>query len=288
MYIPAVRSIPLLDRQGEFQGEAGVSTNSAYLNGSYAFSDNIAASVSGNLSYGNFTEYYDIFTYKYGPPPKGSLAAYFSDSNTKGQFSHRYGEVSVGRINMLQRSTSRKLELFGGVGKGRATDVDYLNSAERQYQADYFSFFGQGNFGLKKRIVETGISLRLAFSAFNYDVTQYDNNEVIPSNTFQAFFLEPMGFTRIGGENVKVVFRYGFNIALNNSMGDFYRYRGFDAPIGSYDWEHTFFHFSIGLSYRLSGKYPYSKNGTSIYPTDTQKSKLKNQSGKSNLIKKFY
>jgi len=64
MYIPAIRSIPLLEKQGEFQMEAGVSTNSVYANISGAITDNIAVSLNGNLSYRNFTDYYDLFTHK--------------------------------------------------------------------------------------------------------------------------------------------------------------------------------------------------------------------------------
>jgi len=45
MYIPAIRSIPLLEQQGEFQMEAGASTNSVYANVSGAMTNDIAVSV---------------------------------------------------------------------------------------------------------------------------------------------------------------------------------------------------------------------------------------------------
>lgn len=157
MYIPAVRSIPLLENKGEFLGEAGASTNSVYVNGSYAFSDKVAASVNGNLSYRNFTDFYDVFTRK-----DDNGGRYFSPSERRGHFAHRYGEVSVGKINMLPRSGSRKLELFGGFGMGNATDYG------DRYHADYSSIFGQMNYGIKKRVVEAGASLRFASTNLNY------------------------------------------------------------------------------------------------------------------------
>ena len=245
MYIPAVRSIPLLEKKGDFQGEAGVSTNSVYMNGSYAFTNDIAASINGNLSFRNFTNYYDVFTHKEEPAPHGG--GFFSPVDTRGKFEHRYGEVSVGKINMLSPSKSLKLEIFGGVGMGRATDADsYL------YQSDYYSFFGQGNFGFKKPVIEAGVSMRLAYSVFNYTVNQYDNNNVLFQNTFNAFHLEPMLFARMGRGNVNFVFRLGLNLALNNVvMDEFKNYRGFDAPVGMNGWEHTFFHVSIGVSFRF-------------------------------------
>ena len=138
MYIPAVRSIPFLEKKGEFQGEAGISTNSVYVNSSYAFSNDIAASINGNLSYRNITNYYDVFTHKDEPGSSGGDL--FEPIDTRGKFSHRYGEVSAGKINMVSPSRPLRLELFGGMGMGVATDDKY-----RHYKADYYSLFGQGN-----------------------------------------------------------------------------------------------------------------------------------------------
>jgi len=64
MYIPAVRSIPLLEKKGEFQAEGGVSTNSVYANVSAAITNDIAVSVNGNMSWRNFSNRYDLFTDK--------------------------------------------------------------------------------------------------------------------------------------------------------------------------------------------------------------------------------
>jgi hypothetical protein len=243
MYIPAVRSIPLLEKKGEFQGEAGGSTNSLYVNGSYAFTNKIAVSINGNLSYRNFSNRYDLFTHK---DDKYSSGGYITFPDTRGKFAHRYGEVSVGRINMFP-AFPMKLEVFGGMGMGRATDTD-----DFQYKSDYYSFFGQGNFGLKKRIVEAGLSLRIGCSIFNY-IANNDDNKVVFKDWFGAIHLEPMGFARIGWKNFKFVFRIGLNLAVPIDLDkESHSYRGFDPLIGK--WEHTLLHFSIGISYRILGK----------------------------------
>ena len=242
MYIPAVRSIPFLEEKGEFQGEAGVSTNSVYVNGSYAFTKDVAVSVNGNLSYRNFTDYYDIATHKNDQAdPDGWFP------NLRGDFAHRYGEVSAGKINMLTSNLLR-MEMFGGAGMGRATDIDRLNN-DNHYKSDYYSFFGQGNFGIKHRVVEAGVSLRLAYSKFDYTATLYDHNERYKLDVFHA---EPMLLGRAGKGNLKVVLRIGFNFAWTmNSIGEYTKLRGFNS---SGELNHTVLHYSVGASYRIKGK----------------------------------
>jgi len=239
MYIPAVRSIPLLDKKGEFQAEVGASTNSVYANTSYAITDDIAVSLNGNLSYRNFTNFYDIFT------------PHIVDSDwfDSGEFAHRYGEISVGKINILSSPKIMKLEVFGGAGMGRATDYD------NWYKSDYYSLFGQVNFGIKLRNIEDGLSMRLAYSGFDYTDRHYlGNNEYSTSQVnFNILHVEPMGCVRIGRGDLKVVLRGGINFAFTlNPKKEFAGHYGFDYVDGKVDC--TIFHFSIGASYRLGGK----------------------------------
>ncbi len=252
MYIPAVRSIPLLEKQGEFQMEAGASTNSVYANVSGAITNDIAVSVNGNMSYRNFTDRYDIFTHKDAENTNTDFLVTTAD--LRGMFSHRYGEISVGKINILPEFPM-KLEIFGGAGMGRATDTDinpyYTNP--NYYKADYYSFFGQGNLGMKRRNFEAGGSVRLAYSMFNYTADREETKGELPffdQTKFGAFSLEPMGFARIGGKNLKAVFRLGFNLMIPINLEDGY-YRGF-TDSGNLDY--TVFHFSVGLSYRIGAK----------------------------------
>ena len=247
MYIPAVRSIPLLEKKSEFQGEAGISTNSIYANGSYAFTDDVAVSINGNLSYGNFTNRYDLFTHKDAKEPTG----FFDPPDLRGMFVHRYGEMSVGKINILPKFPM-KLEIFGGAGMGRATDVvsNSLYNHNGNYKTDYYSFFGQGNFGLKKQKVEAGASVRIAFSMFDY---AYNRNNINDEYFFQTRFsnvsLEPMLFARIGGEKLKAVLKIGLNLMppMSHNKESLQDYRGL------YGLGYTVFHYSIGLSYSIGG-----------------------------------
>ena len=153
---------------------------------------------------------------------------------------------------MLPPSKIQKLEIFGGTGIGRATDIDYFEHSNH-YKCNYYSFFIQGNFGLKKRVFETGGSLRIAYSKFKVAANIYVNSseDYLYRNNFNAFHFEPMGFTRIGNENLKIVFRYGINLPIPTSSiekqtenSDIYFHNRLSF---------NFFHFSIGMSYRISG-----------------------------------
>ena len=243
MYIAPTRSIPLLEKKGEIHGEAGTSTNSLYANTSYAITDDIAVSLNGSLSYGNFSDKYDLVT---NNSHDLLSVTYFS-----GKFEHRYGEISVGKINM-PIIPSIKSELFGGVGIGRATDGSLLND---NYKSDYYSLFGQINFGFKRQIFELGWSVRLAYSGFDYTANMYSTKDghVPYKNNFNVLHAEPMMFAAIGSKNLKLVYRYGINIAYTiNPKKELAGYYGFDRYDGVF--EHTIFHLSLGISYRFKGK----------------------------------
>jgi len=226
MYVPSVSSIPLLEEKGEFHGEAGMSTNSIYANAAYAFTNNFAASVSGNLSYENLP-----------------------NSEQTYDFVHRYAEASLGTINVLhsERSKRPSLEIYGGMGMGRATANRYYYHKSyyyMDYTCNYYSFFAQGNFGLKRRIVEVGTSLRLVYSQFNYVVNE---NKKFPFQTnFGIFCAEPMGFVGVGVKNLKFVHRFGYSLPIYGSSS------------GEFNW--TLLHASIGISCRIAGKTDKSKN----------------------------
>ena len=64
MYIPSMVNTPLLSEQGEIQGELSLTTNAVQLGVDYAITDHLAAMAQTNISYGNFTNAYDIYTSK--------------------------------------------------------------------------------------------------------------------------------------------------------------------------------------------------------------------------------
>ena len=50
-YIPSPKNMPLFEQKGELQIEAGTSTNSPFIIGSYAFSEKYAVIANGSISY---------------------------------------------------------------------------------------------------------------------------------------------------------------------------------------------------------------------------------------------
>lgn len=209
MYIQSTTNIPLLEKKGEKQVELTASTNSLHLTGNYAFSDNYSVMINGGISYKNFSTYYDIFTDS-EPYDEGSAGGMFSISFDDGEFAHKYGEIGIGRYNILHKKL--KLEAFGGIGYGIAMDQDVGASGvdELNYEADYYLGFLQMNIGSSFKILEFGGAVRLATSFFDYTYQDYYTG-LTKNVGFNMFHIEPMGFLRIGGEHLKFVFRWAFS-----------------------------------------------------------------------------
>lgn len=208
MYIPSTTNIPLLEEKGEKQIELTASTNSLHLTGNYAISNNYALMINGGLSYKNFTSYYDIFTdsESHDDSPRGLMSF---DLTYDGEFAHRYGELGLGRYDILHKKL--KLEVFGGIGYGIAKDNDVGSSGiELSYEADYYLGFLQINIGSSFKKLEFGGAVRLASSFYDYTYQDY-YTELTQGVKFNMFHIEPMAFLRIGGEHLKFVYRWAFS-----------------------------------------------------------------------------
>lgn len=209
MYIPSTTNIPLLEKKGEKQVEITASTNSLHLTGNYAFSNNYSVMINGGISYKNFTKYYDIFTDS--ESHEGSAGGVMSiDLTDDGEFAHKYGEIGIGKYNILQKKL--KLEVFGGIGYGIAKDQDVGASGidELNYEADYYLGFIQVNIGRTFKKLEFGGAVRLATTFFDYTYQDYYTG-LTQNVRFNMFHVEPMAFIRIGGENLKFVYRWSFS-----------------------------------------------------------------------------
>lgn len=210
MYIQSTTNIPLLEKKGEKQVELTASTNSLHLTGNYAFSDNYSVMINGGVSYKNFSTYYDIFTDS--EPYEGSTGGVMSMDLTfdDGEFAHKYGEIGIGRYNILHKKL--KLEAFGGIGYGIATDQDVGASGvnELNYEADYYLGFLQMNIGSSIKKLEFGGAVRLATTFFDYTYQDYYTG-LAQNVGFNMFHIEPMVFLRIGGEHLKFVYRWAFS-----------------------------------------------------------------------------
>ena len=232
LYVPHMANVPLFDEKGETQVSASLSTNSVQASAAYAFTEKYAVQVSGGLSYGNFTEYNDIFTKKSDHTvAKGATNI---DLTTYGRYANRYVEASVGRYNLVpQRNV--KLEVFSGVAFG--------NSQEDSFHNGYGLFFIQSNLGQTFRIIEWGTSLRLAYGvhAFSWQDTAHTTLH----NDFSLCHLEPMAFCRIGGEHVKFEPKIGLSLPIGFSA-----YKDLEDRISDTDYYRTtLLHVSLGVHF---------------------------------------
>ena len=216
-YIPAPKNVPLFENKGEVQIEAGASTNSIFATGSYAFSEKYAMAGNGSVAY----------SYIVDKPVRSTneLTIFLG-----GDVAHRSMELSIGRYNLLP-SSERRLEVFAGTGYGVA------HSLYSHENVNYLLGFVQVNTGKRRKYVETGWSLRTAFSGFQNEHGYYRGNEfVIDHNNYQAFHFEPLFVIRAGGQQLKMAFRSGLNYVF------------FLSPLND---GYLQIHLSIGLNYRF-------------------------------------
>ena len=211
-YIPSPKNVPLFEEKGEARIEAGISTNSIYATGSYAFSDKYALITNGTLSFLNFTPVSDL----------GAVLS-FGLYDTGGM--HRSIEAGLGRYNLLPSSVWR-LETFAGVGYG--TDGD-----EGKNKLQYLQEFVQTNIGKRFNKNEIGWALRIA-----------SIHEIPVEKIRIGVNIEPLIFMRFGGTHFNGFIRYGPSIMLpfSTSTGNnryFFHYFFY------------FGHLSAGWSYRF-------------------------------------
>lgn len=253
MYIPSNINVPLLDSAGEASIEYTMSTNSLHLSTDYAISDKYATILDGSLSYGNFSNYYDIFTDKNS---KGGSSEIFNFDKYMGEFEHKYAEVGVGRYNILTKKN--QLEVFAGAGYGLANDYGDNHCLNR-----YYLGFIQLDYGRKiKSHFEFGVDCRFAtsFHNFRYSKSYFDNDVEIKNNyniDFNIYHVEPLFFVRVGSNNLKFTFQVGGNIGiLDRSLNDL----ELDNGIYNRNVHETNFTMSIGINYRFGINKKENKN----------------------------
>jgi len=261
MYIPSPKNVPLFEKKNEVQVEAGVSPNSIYMTGGYAFSEKYAFIVNGSLSYLNFSKRYDIWWSSDKERPKGYGPDGPSDHSS---FAHRYIEGGIGRYNLLSSpwrfARIDKIEVFGGGGYGYALQSPKVAILENNfYENKYWLGFVQANVGRRSKFYEFGGSLRLAFSGFNFtyipEKPTLDNPDL--TLNFYNIHLEPLAFFRIGNASIRGFVRGGVNLTI--PLQSFYGIKlehginqesSNDLP----GLDYTILHLSVGVSYRFGGK----------------------------------
>ena len=234
MYIPSMKSIPLHEEKGEAQISLGTSTNSVYLSGDYAFSNKLALQVNGNLSFHNFSSTYDIFT----DENTDRIGGMFTPDYDYGEFSHKYGEIGLGRYDILK--SDWKLEAFVGTGYGFAYDA--IVDIDSYYYLGYI----QGNFGrkVKNRNFEFGFACRMDYSNLNVRYIEPGLTGKTKS-TFDNIGIEPAAFFRLGSNSLRFFTQVGFNYLYS-----FDSYSEIDLPRGIKDGElnYTSLHIVVGVN----------------------------------------
>jgi len=240
-YIPSPKNVPLLEKKGEIQIEAGASTNSIFATGSYAFSEKYALITNGSMSFQN------ILQSLYLDSGGGGVDSYYLPIGFS-DVAHHSVEAGIGRYNFLPFS-DRRLELFAGAGYGGA------HTLSEHDKVSNFQCFMQVNTGKRHRRFEQGWSLRTAISGFHYQhgyyKSQFDENGnytgnrlIIEHGNYQALHLEPLLVIRTGGQRLKVSFRTAFNLAFPLSSPSGIKTFGIDRG-------YTVLHFSVGMNYRF-------------------------------------
>ncbi len=253
MYIPAMPSLPLLEEKGDAQIEFSASTNSLRLSCNYAFSKKVAIMVDGNLSYKNFTNYYDI----------GTKEDFIQESEwdifDHGEFAHKYLELGLGGFNILPKAkifkTKLLFEIFGGMGYGQATDQKW--GTPLQYDASYYLAFIQPNVGLSFNKFAFGYGTRLASAFYDYTYQTYSNyshpnNEILDhSITFSMFIIEPTAMIRVGGPNLKFTGQFALSLVFPfQSLASVNAGKGIDEGV----LKTTNIHISVGIHYSFGNR----------------------------------
>ncbi len=243
MYIPSAGNTPLLSEKNELQAEASLTTNSLQLSADVAFTDHIAGMANMNFSYGNFTNYYDIYTSK----DKDSSA--LADLTNFGKFNNRTYELGVGYFNMFN-SEKFKTEAFLGFGYCHATDIDDSKSKKTQeYDSKYFSTFAQINTGFTFKYCDLGLGVRFAptFHSFAWEENELSQHKS-GTEKFTMFHIEPIAFIRAGSERVRFVAKAGFSSPIYTKSYD----KAKDNSCNPNYINTTLFHFSMGVNVRLN------------------------------------
>jgi hypothetical protein len=224
MYISPVKNIPLLEKKGEGEIAAGLTTNSFCAMGSYAITKDIAVEVSGSATYSN------LF--------KRNLL------DIDDPFVHKYIEAGIGKINLIPQS-SIIMEVFGGYGYGDAINSDakfHQYAVIPQYKSHYHLGFMQFDIGKRWKYVEVGGALRAAISDIHFNYSDDFTNTKINAR-FNNLHIEPDIFVRAGKGKVRPVLKYGLGVS-----------RWFSQPkeeIVRNEWFCVTFHWSIGVSFRF-------------------------------------
>jgi len=192
IYMPNTLNTTLLQEKGEINIGYNKSPAGYDIAASYALLDNIGIMVNGT---------------------------YLSNKRPEQNRRHKLGEVGIGYFFQPKEHLVGEIFLGAGLGsnliKEKKSYFPFLffiylpiepDQEEEDFiylNADYIRFFLQSTFGLRKKIFEVGLSLRLCY--INFYKIHHSNIDFPRENTL----LEPVFFIRIGPPVLKFQMQFG-------------------------------------------------------------------------------
>lgn len=187
VYIPTMHHVPVIKEKGEIQGQVWGGTSGFDLQASFMNSDRTAIMGAASVSSGG--------------------------NNNK----HIYLEGGYGILNTSNAHLT--LSAFGGLAAGTSVGKGSFTVNGTSYTTRGSAFvlkpFVQGNVGYQSRFFNIGLSSRLAWVQF-LTLEVNGENQGPPS----YFFVEPLTYMSLGGEQLKVNANLGISFPINtNSIG---------------------------------------------------------------------
>ncbi len=195
VYVPNSLNTPLLSKKNEATFSINSGITGTDLQSSFAFTDNLAVM----LNY-----------------------SFISQENEEA-LKQKFGEFALGYFS--ESHDNNIAEIFLGFGYGEASSVgkivyqNYIND-NISAKSNFYRLFIQGDFGIKGKIIETGLSIRgsyLYFSNIKYSLPIFDADMSIDN-----FFVTPSFFFKIGGPLLKFQAQIAYSKILNTSKFIFY------------------------------------------------------------------
>lgn len=194
VYVPNTLNTPLFSKAGELSSTTQIAFSGLDQQLAYSITDNLGVMLNGN------------FQNTQRDPER------FSENFQK----HIFGEAGAGYYTGIGVSNFI-FEVYGGFGLGNfyakyfPVSFSESNGIPRISNVDLNRFFLQPGIGLKNRIFELSLALRLS----NVNFMRSHTNDVIIDTNKPYFFAEPALTARLGSKNIKCISQIGASIFLN-------------------------------------------------------------------------
>lgn len=197
-YFPNVQNVPLVQSEDDLLISAHIDVEEIG-GGHLQFAKPVAKRfiVMGNFLYRDFGNCEDCRTYK-----------------------RNFGELGLGYYFPNDRDEESVTEVFAGFGSGTSETREGKGFDEGiEASGRYYRLFVQADQGIKRRLTEGAISMRISgvkFSGYEEFHTKLGSPDVRQANNDANWriFLEPAFTGRIGFENVKLSGQIGFSLPV--------------------------------------------------------------------------